>query len=93
MQLTTPIEPAMAVSTAINTLSNLLQSTFLDIVYFFIVRHHIFVHRGEIFTTNGHESSQIPHAEVVILSETKDLAVSHENVFIVPARDFSLCSK
>ena len=25
MQLTTPIEPAMAVSTAINTLSNLLQ--------------------------------------------------------------------
>ena len=32
MQLTTPIEPAMAVSTAINTLSNLLQFTCFDIV-------------------------------------------------------------
>ena len=32
MQLTTPSEPAMAVSTAINTLSNLLQSTFLDMI-------------------------------------------------------------
>ena len=40
MQLTTPIEPAMAVSTAINTLSNLLQSTFLDI-YFSCFRLHI----------------------------------------------------
>ena len=33
MQLTTPIEPAMAVSTAINTLRTLPQSTFLDIDY------------------------------------------------------------
>ena len=33
MQLTTPIEPAMAVSTAINTLRILPQSTFLDIDY------------------------------------------------------------
>ena len=33
MQLTTPIEPAIAVSTAINTLSNLPQSKFFDIMY------------------------------------------------------------
>ena len=33
MQLTIPSEPATAVSIAINTLSNLLQSTFLDIYF------------------------------------------------------------
>ena len=33
MQLTTPIEPAMAVRTAINTLSNLLQLTCFDMVF------------------------------------------------------------
>jgi hypothetical protein len=68
MQLTTPIDPAMAVSTAINTLSSLLQSTFLDI-YFSCFRLHIIsffliavfvshrlhkIHRTRIVNSRGH---------------------------------------
>ena len=43
MQLTTPIEPAIAVSTAINTLSNLPQSILFAILVVLVVYTSIYV--------------------------------------------------
>ena len=60
MQLTTPMEPARAVSTAINTLSNLLQSTFLDIYFScFLVAHNKFFHLASRVLFFDHEWTRI----------------------------------
>ena len=67
MQLTTPMEPARAVSTAINTLSSLLQSTFLDIYFLvFLVTHNKFFHLASRFLVSHeiHEIHEITHRKL-----------------------------
>ena len=74
MQLTTPMEPARAVSTAINTLSSLLQSTFLDIYFLvFLVTHNKFFHLASRFLVSHeiHEIHEITHRKLACVGSAE----------------------